>query len=177
MKKYVKNPQADVVILPGIGKITEGQEITGDYDQFVPQFLVEVPHGHKGRTLESTPSHNPRHLTEPAPLPGSPGAPSAAGAPGIPMPTGSPGTSATENEQVPDKAQFKGGPGSTASENAGSHSSPVTAKDDPGTVKDDHSRLASAKDEHGHHSSKDDDHKKAEDDKSKHKKSSSKGNE
>ncbi len=103
MKKYVKSPQADVVILPGIGKLTEGQEVTGDYDKFVPQFLVEVPSASGQKTLESTPTRNPRHLTEPAPI-----------------------KTAPESEH----AQAKGGGGATVSENASSHSSKDALKDE-----------------------------------------------
>lgn len=97
MKRYIKSPSADVVILPGIGKLTEGKEVTGDYDQYVPQFLVEVPSAHGSRTLESTPSHNPRPLTEPAPVRGAPST---------------------------DSMATKGGPGATVSENVGTPAAP-----------------------------------------------------
>jgi hypothetical protein len=65
MKSYKKNPDVSEVFLPGIGKMTEGRIVTGDYDKYSPRFLVEVPNAPAPRTLESTPSPGPKLITEP----------------------------------------------------------------------------------------------------------------
>lgn len=60
MKNYTKNPAVDRLFVPGIGEVKTGQVISGSFDRFVPQYLVETP-------AVDTVTAAPTLLTEPAP--------------------------------------------------------------------------------------------------------------
>jgi hypothetical protein len=68
MKRYEINPKLHEVFVQGIGRVTKGRILVGDFDKYVPRLLVEVPDVPKGPPLENTEPRGPRMLTEPAPV-------------------------------------------------------------------------------------------------------------
>lgn len=68
MKRYTIHPKLHEVFVQGIGRVTKGRILVGDFDKYVPRLLVEVPDVPKGPPLESTEPRGPRMLTEPAPV-------------------------------------------------------------------------------------------------------------
>lgn len=72
MKRFMKNPAASEVFIPGVGRLAEGRILMGnEYEKYAPRFLVEVPDA--GNALENSgPSGGPSLLTEPTNSPAVP---------------------------------------------------------------------------------------------------------
>jgi hypothetical protein len=43
MPKYMKHPDLSHCLIPGVGRVKEGQILEGDYARFTPDLLVEIP--------------------------------------------------------------------------------------------------------------------------------------
>lgn len=43
MGRYIKNPAISFAFVSGLGRVRDGQVVTGNYDMFVPSVLVHAP--------------------------------------------------------------------------------------------------------------------------------------